>query len=101
LGTDLVSGKLTLPLLILAERLAPTERVELMDEIMGRRPPDLDLRLQQMQTADVFAAVAQTVEGELEAGELALRPFNHLAPVPLLVELAQVLRTQLASLRRN
>jgi octaprenyl-diphosphate synthase len=101
LGTDLVSGKLTLPLLVLAERLAPSERVELMDEIMGRRPPDLDLRLQQMQTADVFAAVAKTVEEELEAGELALRPYDHLAPVPLLLELAQVLRTQVASLRRN
>src|SRR5688500_2383455 len=48
LGTDLASGKLTLPLLVLLERLPEGEAAGLSSEIAGERPPHLALRLQQM-----------------------------------------------------
>ena len=57
LGTDLRSGKLTLPLLLLRERLPPGGRTVLDEEIAGRRPADLPTHLRQMQEHDVFGTV--------------------------------------------
>jgi octaprenyl-diphosphate synthase len=98
LGTDLFSGKLTLPLLLLSERLDDVERDGLMEEVQGRRAPDLPLRLQQMRQADVFEAVVSLIEEELRWGESALAEYRKLPPVRLLQELADVLRTQLRNL---
>jgi octaprenyl-diphosphate synthase len=99
LGTDLASGKLTLPLLVLSERLSLTDRSELTEEIMGRRPPQLAVRLRQMNELGVFTAVAAAVQIELESAQALLAAWPEQAPTPLLLELCGVLRTQLAALR--
>jgi octaprenyl-diphosphate synthase len=96
LGTDLSSGKLTLPLFALLERLPAADRLALMDEITGRRPPQLVLRLRQMDEFDVFAAVAETIETELTTARTALDGW----PSPLLLSLTDVLRSQISSLRK-
>ena len=98
LGTDLRSGKLTLPLLVLGERLPAGERAALLDEIAGRRPPDLAARLRQMRELEVFAAVNAAVQSALAAAESALAPHAALPPVPLLRELATALRLQVGAL---
>ena len=98
LGTDLASGKITLPLLDLMERLAPAERALLTDEILKRRPPQLALRIAQMKEFGVFARVAEAIEEELRVGEDALAPFADLEPVALLSNLGSVLRAQVAAL---
>src|SRR5262245_34654032 len=61
LGTDLASGKLTLPLLVLLERLPVDDATLLASEIAGERPPQLGLRLRQMTEFGVFSAVAESV----------------------------------------
>ncbi|HEX2101079.1 MAG TPA: polyprenyl synthetase family protein [Candidatus Synoicihabitans sp.] len=99
LGTDLLSGKLTLPLLVLAEGLEPADRSELMDEIEGRRKPQLDVRLRQMEQLGVFSAVAATIADELAAGEAALAPWAGESPTSLLLSLGDVLRSQVQALR--
>ncbi len=99
LGTDLASGKLTLPLFVLRERLAAADRAALDDEIAGARAPQLELRLRQMQDQGVFASVADAVETELAAAGTALQPWPDQAPTPLLLGLADVVRSQLATLR--
>ncbi len=100
LGTDLVSGKLTLPLLALLDGLSGEERIGLVEEILGRRQPDLPGRLRQMGEYGIFAAVAEEVEGELIKAEAALAPHGGLAPVPLLRQLCDTLRYQVGNLRR-
>ena len=100
LGTDLASGKLTLPLLTLLERLPAPEAAALAGEITGLQPPQLALRLQQMGDLGVFAAVAQAVHAEISAATGALRGFSHQAPTPLLLGLCDVLRAQVAGLQR-
>ena len=100
LGTDLLSGKLTLPLLELADRLPTDEREVLMQEIGGQRTPDLAGRIAQMESLGIFAAVAATLEEELAAGEAGLARFAQLAPTRQLLELTQVLRQQVELLRR-
>ncbi len=99
LGTDLRSGKLTLPLLVLRERLPADERATLLDEIAGRHAPDLAVRLAQMREHDVFSAVNAAVQSALAAAETALAPHAALPPVPPLRELADALRAQVGALR--
>lgn len=98
LGTDLLSGKLTLPLLELADRLPASDRAGLEDEIRGRRAPDPALRLDQMRATGVFGVVSAAVQNELRQAEDALKPFGELTPVPLLLRLCAVLRAQVAAL---
>lgn len=99
LGTDLMSGKLTLPLLTLADRLPEEEREVLMDEIVGRRRPDLEARIEQMGRAGIFDTVADTIARELEAADAALAPHAAEAPAGLLRALGDVLRGQVRALR--
>jgi octaprenyl-diphosphate synthase len=100
LGTDLASGKLTLPLLTLLDRLPPTEALALRGEITRERPPQLALRLRQMSELGVFDAVAEAVGQEVAAAQAALRDFPGEPPTPLLLGLCDVLTSQTSGLRR-
>ena len=99
LGTDLRSGKLTLPLLVLRERLPAADRTALHQEIAGERPADVAARLAQMRAYDVFGTVQAEVEAALAAGEAALAPYAALPPVALLREMGGTLRRQAAGLK--
>jgi octaprenyl-diphosphate synthase len=99
LGTDLASGKLTLPLLVLIEQLPVGEAAALRAEIAGERPPQLALRLRQMRDFEIFSLVADAVAGELTAATAALGPWPEYPPVPLLLGLCEVLQAQVAGLR--
>jgi octaprenyl-diphosphate synthase len=100
LGTDLASGKLTLPLLALLERLPAAEAKALSAEITGERPPQLALRLRQMEDFGVFPVVAGAVQAEVAAALAALAPWPEQGPTPLLLGLCDVLRAQVAGLQR-
>lgn len=99
LGTDLASGKLTLPLLVLLERLSASEAGALAGEITGEHPPQLALRLRQMEELGVFAEVAGAVQREVDAAVAALQPWPQLAPTALLLGLCEVLQGQMAGLQ--
>ena len=101
LGTDLASGKITLPLLTLMDRIPATEQAELVEEITGRRPPQPALRLSQMNELGVFSVVTEAVQEELRLAEAALAPHQALAPTPLLLRLCEVLRHQVGALRER
>ena len=99
LGTDLASGKLTLPLLALLERLPAAERAALLSEVAGERPVQPDARLRQMRELGVFAVVAAAVQTELAAAAAALREWSGHPPTPLLLGLCEGLQSQLVALR--
>lgn len=99
LGTDLASGKLTLPLLYLSERLSPAERAIFGDEITGRSAPQPALRLRQMTELGVFPSVTHAINIELSAARKALSSWSAEAPTPLLLGLSDVLAQQLKSLQ--
>jgi octaprenyl-diphosphate synthase len=99
LGTDLASGKLTLPLLFLMERLPASGRAELTGEILGQRPVQPALRLQQMGEHGIFGEVAAAVKAEVDAATAALQEWPDEAPTALLLGLCEVLRGQVAALR--
>jgi octaprenyl-diphosphate synthase len=99
LGTDLASGKLTLPLFALLDRLPAAEASALRDEVKGERPPQLALRLRQMRELEIFPVVAQAVQTEISAAHAALGEWTDHAPTPMLLGLCEVLGAQVASLR--
>ena len=101
LGTDLASGKLTLPLLELLERLPADEAIAVRAEIAGERPPQFALRLRQMRELDVFAVIAEAVQAEITAAAAALREWPGQLPTPLLLRLCVVLQAQVASLQQS
>jgi octaprenyl-diphosphate synthase len=100
LGTDLASGKLTLPLLALLERLAPADAADLRAEVSGERPPNPVLRLRQMREHRVFEAVAEAVHAEVLTARGALAPWSGEPPTALLLNLCDLLEAQVASLQR-
>lgn len=99
LGTDLAGGKITLPVLVLLDRLPPREKGELLDEIRGRRAPQLARRQAQMTDHAVFPSVVQEIHGNLEKGAAQLAPWSHLEPARLLGQLGDLLRAQVENLR--
>lgn len=99
LGTDLASGKLTLPLFALLERLPAAEAEILRTEVAGQRAPQLDLRLRQMEELNVFGEVQGAVERELTAATQALAPWTSQPASEHLLGLATLLRAQVTGLR--
>lgn len=99
LGTDLVSGKLTLPLLTLLDRLPQEKGAALLAEIRGEQSPQLGYWLKHMEELDVFGTVAEAIGAELKVGEDALWPWSELPPTALLRQLGDVLRAQVEALR--
>ena len=98
LGTDFASGKLTLPLLVLMERLPAAERDELVAEIRGDHSPRLALRLEQMRAHGVFSVVADAIQSELLSAEAVLHSWPQNSSSQLLLQLARALRVQLGKL---
>ncbi len=101
LGTDLMSGKLTLPLMELRDALPADESAALLAEMTGEATPDLPHRLEQMRQLEIFGRVEAEIERQLQIGEQALAPHAALAPVPRLLSLGATLRSQIEVLRRN
>jgi octaprenyl-diphosphate synthase len=99
LGTDLASGKLTLPLFALMERLTPFERAALSDEIGGVRPAQPALHLKQMLDLGVFDTVQAAVEVEVSAARAALEKWPGHPATAHLLALGDVLLAQVAGLR--
>jgi octaprenyl-diphosphate synthase len=98
LGTDLASGKLTLPLMLLLEKLAPDERTELLTALQGGRPMPLSAGVERMRQLGIAAGVAAAVEEELGHAHAVLAPHAGQPPVNLLLELSALLKSQLAAL---
>lgn len=99
LGTDLASGKATLPLLLLLAQLPADDRERLTEELAGKRTPDIASRLAQMESLGIFDLVSAEIEAELARAELALGAVVDAMQTGPLLELGQVLRVQVAGLR--
>lgn len=98
LGTDLATGKLTLPLMLLLEKVTAPERTAIVSALHGGQPAGLAASRQRMHELGVVTGVIQAIEAELSVAIGALGPHDALAPVPLMRQLATMLRAKVASL---
>ncbi len=96
LGTDLAKGKLTLPVLVLLEKVSAAEREDLLTAYRAASPEAVGRLLRGLSEKPVFKEVAAIFEEELAEAEAALESFHELPPVPRLLALAGLVRAQLA-----
>jgi len=101
LGTDLASGKATLPLLTLLERLSPREADELRREMAQGDSHHIQRRVAQMRELGVFDSVLASIHAEIEAALAALAPWAESPAGRLLGRLAGLLAQQAGALRRD
>jgi octaprenyl-diphosphate synthase len=66
LGTDLASGKLTLPVLVFLERAKPAEQARIKDLISTWRPEFHDRTIELLETCDALAACRATIHQTLD-----------------------------------
>lgn len=99
LGTDLASGKLTLPLFALLDRLPPPDAALLRAEVAGERPSQPALRLRQMHELHVFEAVAAAVDAELARARESFAGAPAQAATSLLLTLCEALTSQMSGLQ--
>jgi octaprenyl-diphosphate synthase len=100
LGTDFASGKVTLPVLELIQRLPAADAAGLRAELAGSAPGDMARRLGQMRQLGVLPAVSLAVEHELDHARQALAPWGEAAPTARLLALAELLHDQVAAVPR-
>lgn len=100
LGTDLASGKLTLPLMLLLERLPAAERVELLAALRGGAAGALAGSSQRMLDLGIAEAVVAAIAAELEQARAALAPWADRAPGMRLLPLCDLLAAQVAALHK-
>jgi octaprenyl-diphosphate synthase len=98
LGTDLATGKLTLPLMLLLEKVTPAERAAIVQAFHDGQSPGLAASRQRMQELGVVAGVFQAIEDELTIATGALDSYHALMPVPLMRQLAAMLQGKVAAL---
>ena len=101
LGTDLASGKLTLPLMILLEKLPEAEKAAVLDALHGGRALPLAGEATRMKELGIAEGVVAAIESELTLAEAALSPYTNLAPVPFLLLLRDLLRGQVAAVSQG
>lgn len=101
LGTDLATGKLTLPLMLLLEYVSPAERVSIAGALSGGQPLDLAASRQRMAELGIAGKVVVAIDEELHIASGNLAPFESLAPVPFMLQLCGMLKAQVASLQTS
>ncbi|HEX2900403.1 MAG TPA: polyprenyl synthetase family protein, partial [Bacteroidia bacterium] len=99
LGTDFASGKLTLPLMLLLEKMEPNERAAMVEGLRAGGAPDLALvSKQKMNELGIAQSIVDAIDQELVHAISVLEPHLALAPVSLMQQLAGMLKSQVASL---
>jgi len=98
LGTDLATGKLTLPLMILLQKVPADERARIVQAMREGRSPGLATSKQRMTELGIARDVVQAIDDELASAQGVLAAHASLPPVALMNQLCQLLKTQVASL---
>lgn len=96
LGTDLTSGKYTLPLLLLLQQLEPPARQELVKKISGGAIPIKEL-VEIIREDGIFDASRAFFEKEVIAAKAALAPYSDDAGTQQLLKLVNFVEAQVAT----
>lgn len=98
LGTDLQSGKATLPLILLRDKLDEEGRLALDADLGSGDEEKVALRTAEMVERGIFAEVVEAVFREADAAEKALQLVPAEPPTLLLVQINNRLRAQVKNL---
>ncbi len=94
LGTDLINGKYTLPVILLLQVLGDEEKAEFCRDVCGNREEKVEKWLARMVESGVHSDVAGTVLEKAREAEQAIEPFENLPPVSNLLWLSDFLKSR-------
>jgi octaprenyl-diphosphate synthase len=100
LGTDLATGKLTLPLMLLLQKVPGEERASIVQALRAGSSPALATSKLRMAELGIAQDVVQAIDDELASAEAKLVPHLNLPPIALMRQLCQLLKNQVNSLSR-
>jgi len=98
LGTDLATGKLTLPLMLLLQKVPAAERAAIVSALQEGRSPGLATSKQRMTELGIATDVIQAIDDELAVAAAMLAPYATLPPVALMGQLCAMLKMQVTAL---
>jgi len=98
LGTDLATGKLTLPLMLLLQKVPADERADIVKALREGGSPGLAASKQRMADLGIAQDVVQAIDDELASAEGVLVAHASLPPVALMRQLCQLLKSQVVAL---
>lgn len=98
LGTDLATGKLTLPLMLLLEKVPAEEKAALVKALREGGTPGLAASKQRMADLGIAQDVIQAIDHELGSAERVLASYGDLPPVALMRQLCLLLKGQVSAL---
>jgi hypothetical protein len=85
--------------MLLLERVPVAERADIIGALREGRSPGLAASKQRMNELGIAEAVMQAIDDELAVALTGLEPHATLPPVPLMRQLADMLKSQVAALR--
>src|SRR5690606_7333966 len=94
LGTDLASGKLTLPVIYLLENKSDDEKKQMIGRLSEEMEPVEIQRL--FEQSEVLPRVRRMFHSQLEAAEAAIKPFGESPAIGGLYALIEFVRLQLS-----
>jgi octaprenyl-diphosphate synthase len=94
LGTDMASGKPTLPLLLLMERLPEGESKALRKQLAAKNADNLEGHIEQMRSHRVLTDVLSEIHTEIRNGLAALQRWHERPAVVLLTQLSRLLESK-------
>ena len=99
LGTDIATGKATLPIILLRDRLTDDEEARLRQTLSGKGDADIDFWLAKLSETGVVSDVREAIFREIETARASLGPFSGNRDVELLGTLSELLWNQVDALQ--
>ena len=95
LGTDIASGKVTLPVIYLLQALDPPARSSFLEEVQAGDPNDVSNLTRDMVECGALEKARELFIEHVTMGEDALAGFHDLAPVGKLLEISDFVRRRI------
>jgi len=101
LGTDIATGKATLPLIYLRDRLEDSEAQKLRDTLSGKIEADVPYWLAQLSKQGVFEDVRKAIFEEIELARAQVQPFAEKEAPNMLITISDLLWNQVEQLKSD
>ncbi|EDY80997.1 polyprenyl synthetase superfamily [Verrucomicrobiia bacterium DG1235] len=98
LGTDIATGKPTMPLILMRDRLPDDQAQLLRDSLSGKIEADVPHWLEKLREMGIFEEVRQAIFDEITKGRDAIAPFQNNSSAPYLRTISDLLWNQVAAL---
>ena len=101
LGTDIATGKATLPVILLRDRLPPAEATLLRDTLAGKNEADISMWQSKLAELGVIDTVREAIFREVQLARGAITSYTSNEDADLLYTISELLWNQVEALQSN